>query len=99
MSDYCKKRQPVNHLKKNRLPCNNKTRFTAYILKIKKSAFVHTGKNGFFFIYAKLDFSKILNGTNHLAGVAVFVIIPRNNLYLIGIVVDLGNHGLGSVKQ
>ena len=46
-----------------------------------------------------LDLSEIFNGTNHLAGVAVLVIIPGNNLYLIGIIVNLGNHGLGSVEQ
>ena len=52
-----------------------------------------------FKLAVELDFCEILNGTNHLAGVAVLIVIPGNNLYLIGIVVDLGNHCLGSVKQ
>ena len=42
---------------------------------------------------------KILNSTYHLAGVGVLVIVPRNYLYLIGVVVDLCNHGLGGIEE
>ena len=47
----------------------------------------------------KLQLCEILNGANHLRGVGVLVVVPGNNLYLIGVVIQLGNHGLGSVKQ
>ena len=42
---------------------------------------------------------KVLNGANHLAGVAVFVVIPRNNLNLIKSVAEVDNHGLSCVKE
>ena len=37
---------------------------------------------------------EVLDCTNHLAGVGVLVVVPRNNLYLVGVVVDLCNHCL-----
>ena len=53
----------------------------------------------FYAVFRLGEFSKVLDGTNHLAGIAVLVVIPSNNLYLIGIVVDLGNHRLGGIEQ
>ena len=46
-----------------------------------------------------LQLSEVLNGTNHLAGVGVLVVVPRNDLDLIGVVVDLSDHGLGGIEQ
>ena len=46
-----------------------------------------------------LKLGEVLDRTNHLAGVAVLVVVPANNLYLIGVLVDLGYHGLGSVEE
>ena len=46
-----------------------------------------------------LQLSEVLNGTNHLAGVGVLVVVPRNDLNLIGVVVDLSDHGLGGIEQ
>ena len=43
--------------------------------------------------------SKVLNGANHLRSVRVLIVVPRNNLNLISVVVDLANHGLSSVEQ
>ena len=43
--------------------------------------------------------SKVLNGTDHLRGVGVLVVVPGHDLNLIGVVVDLSDHGLGSVEQ
>ena len=42
---------------------------------------------------------EVLDRTNHLACVGVLVIVPRNNLYLIGIVVDLCNHCLSCIEE
>ena len=42
---------------------------------------------------------EVLDGANHLRGVGVLVVVPRNNLYLVGLVVDLSNHGLGSIEE
>ena len=50
-------------------------------------------------ILGSSQLSEILDGSNHLAGVAVLVVIPGNYLYFIEIVSDLGNHGLSSVEQ
>ena len=46
-----------------------------------------------------LQLSEVLDGTNHLAGVGVLVVVPGNDLNLEGVIVDLGDHGLGGVKQ
>ena len=46
-----------------------------------------------------LQLSEVLNGTNHLAGVGVLVVVPRNDLNVIGVVVDLSDHGLGGIEQ
>nr|DAL38790.1 MAG TPA_asm: terminase small subunit [Caudoviricetes sp.] len=43
--------------------------------------------------------SEVLNGTNHLRGVGVLVVVPGHDLNLIGVVVELSDHGLGSVEQ
>src|SRR5699024_6780762 len=42
---------------------------------------------------------EVLDGADHLRGVAVLVVVPGHDLNLIGVVVDLGDHGLGSVEQ
>src|SRR5699024_7657761 len=42
---------------------------------------------------------EVLDGADHLRGVAVLVVVPGHDLHLIGVVVDLGDHGLGSVEQ
>ena len=52
------------------------------------------------FIAQKLcKFCEVLNRSYHLRGVGVLVIVPRNYLYLIGIVVDLCNHGLSCIEE
>ena len=43
--------------------------------------------------------SEVLNGTDHLRGVGVLVVVLRNDLNLIGVVVDLSDHGLGGIEQ
>src|SRR5699024_10625814 len=43
--------------------------------------------------------SEVLDGADHLRGVAVLVVVPGHDLNLIGVIVDLGDHGLGSVEQ
>ena len=50
-------------------------------------------------LFKLCEFCEVLDGSNHLAGVGVFVIVPCNNLYLVGFFVDLGNHRLGSIEQ
>ena len=42
---------------------------------------------------------EVLNGANHLRGVRVLVVVPRNNLNLIGIFVELHDHSLCSVEK
>ena len=42
---------------------------------------------------------EVLDCTNHLACVAVLVIVPRNNLNLICVIVNLGYHCLSSIKE
>ena len=39
-------------------------------------------------IFAGLQLSEVLNGADHLAGVAVLVVVPGHDLHLIGVVVD-----------
>ena len=46
-----------------------------------------------------LQLSEILDGADHLAGVGVLVVVPRDDLDLIGVVVDLGDHGLVESKS
>ena len=53
----------------------------------------------FVMLILKLDFSEVLDCTNHLACVGVLVIVPRNNLYLICVVVNLSNHCLSSIEE
>ena len=43
--------------------------------------------------------AEVLDGTNHLAGVGVLVVIPGNNLNLGCAVVKRQNHGLSGIKQ
>ena len=45
------------------------------------------------------ELCEILNCSYHLAGVRVLVVVPGNYLNLIEVVGNLGNHGLGSVKE
>ena len=45
------------------------------------------------------EFSKVLDSSYHLRCVRVLVIVPRNYLYLVSIVIDLGNHGLSSIEE
>ena len=40
------------------------------------------------------ELSEVLDGANHLRSVGVLIVVPGNDLYLIGVLVDLGNHGL-----
>ena len=46
-----------------------------------------------------LQLSQILDSTNHLRSVAVLIVIPANNLYLISIVINLANHSLSCIEQ
>ena len=41
---------------------------------------------------------EVFDGANHLRGVGVLVIIPRNNLNLIQIITDWVNHCLSSIE-
>ena len=43
--------------------------------------------------------SEVLDGTDHLRGVGVLVVVPGHDLNLIGVVVDLSDHGLGGIEQ
>ncbi len=45
------------------------------------------------------EFCQVLDSANHLAGVAVFVVVPTYNLYLICIVVNLRNHSLCCIEE
>ncbi len=42
---------------------------------------------------------EVFDGTNHLAGVAVFVVVPGNNLNLAVAVFHVDDHGLGCVED
>ena len=46
-----------------------------------------------------LQLGEVLDGADHLAGVAVLVVVPGHDLHLIGVVVDLGDHGLVGIEQ
>ena len=46
-----------------------------------------------------VELCEVLDGANHLARVGVLVVVPRNDLYLVGVVVDLSDHGLRSIEQ
>ena len=59
--------------------------------------FSPSGANGSDRFSAQL--SEVLDGADHLAGVAVLVVVPGHDLHLIGVVVDLGDHGLGGIEQ
>ena len=47
-----------------------------------------------YFQLRSVKLCEVLDGANHLRGVGVLVVVPGNNLNLIGILVDLSNHGL-----
>ena len=47
----------------------------------------------------RLQLSEVLNGADHLRGVGVLVVVPGNDLNLIGVIVDLSDHGLGGIEQ
>ena len=49
--------------------------------------------------YFLLQLSEILDGSDHLAGVGVLVVVPGNNLNLIETVAEVADHGLGSIKE
>ena len=67
------------------------------IKRAKKKAAANA--TAFRFVINLRKLCKVLNGANHLAGVAVFVVIPRNNLNLIKSVAEVDNHGLSCVKE
>ena len=50
-------------------------------------------------VFQLAQLSEVLNGSNHLAGVGVLVVVPGNNLNLVQVIRDLANHGLGCVEQ
>ena len=52
-----------------------------------------------YFDFFLLELSKIFNRTNHLAGVAVLVVVPANNLNLEGVVINLSNHCLSCIEE
>ena len=65
---------------------NNRRRISAAVVDIK--------------INSKLvELCEVLDCTNHLAGVGVLVVVPRNNLYLICVVIDLSNHCLSCIEE
>ena len=45
------------------------------------------------------ELCEILDSSYHLGCVRVLVVIPGNYLYLIAVIADLGNHGLGSIEE
>ena len=53
----------------------------------------------FFIEKILLKLGEVLNSADHLAGVGVLVVVPGNNLYLIGVVINLCAHGLGCVEE
>ena len=44
-------------------------------------------------------FCEVLDSTNHLRSIRVLVVVPRNNLYLESLVVDLRYHSLSCVEK
>ena len=52
-----------------------------------------------FVVGSLLQLSEVLDSANHLAGVAVLVVVPSNNLNERVAVANLADHGLVSVEQ
>ena len=46
-----------------------------------------------------LQLSEVLDGANHLRNIRVLVVVPRNNLNLVVVIVELQNHGLSRVEE
>ena len=46
----------------------------------------------------ELQLREVLDGADHLAGVAVLVVVPGHDLHLIGVIVDLLDHGLVGIE-
>lgn len=46
-----------------------------------------------------VKFGEVLDGTDHLRGVGVLVVIPGNNLDLIETFREFDDHGLGGIKE
>jgi hypothetical protein len=46
-----------------------------------------------------LQLREVLDGADHLGGVGVLVVVPRNNLDLEETVANFGNHGLGGIEE
>ena len=44
-------------------------------------------------------FREVFDGADHLAGVAVFVVVPGNDLYFGSAVVEVDDHRLSCVEQ
>ena len=86
----------INNARHSLATSNSAFRIQNSALKKMLCAFAHSI---LFVLTQSADFGKILNGTHHLAGVGVLVIIPRNNLYFISIIINLSNHGLSSIKE
>ena len=45
------------------------------------------------------ELCEVLDSSYHLRCVRILVVVPRNNLYLIGVVVKLDNHGLSGIEE
>lgn len=46
-----------------------------------------------------LDLCEVLDSTNHLRSVGVLVVVPRDNLNLVGLLIELENESLGSIEE
>ncbi len=70
-----------------------------FLYNSNKQARVSNADLLFFIEKILLKLGEVLNGADHLAGVGVLVVIPGNYLNLIGVVVDLGDHGLVGIEE
>ena len=71
-------------------------------VKLQKKKRFHSESLLFCICFTNFNLCKlceIFDGSNHLAGIRVFVVVPRNNLNLIGIIVNFCYHSLCCVKQ
>lgn len=70
-------------------------------LKTKKTgaAVAAPALNDLIYQYDLRKFCEVFDCANHLAGVTVFVVIPRNNLNLEEVVAYFGNHSLCCVEE
>ena len=46
-----------------------------------------------------LQLGEVLDGANHLRNIRVLVVVPRNNLNLVVVIVELQNHGLSCIEE